>query len=207
LEVKLRGAKLQQANIQNAYLRKADLRNADLTNAILEGADLREANLRESVINANLQDANLEDADLLFADFSSAIGLTADQIQKAKNWKLAKYNPALIKTLEFRQDHNDRIHNKNFSGYVLTEAYLVEADFRYVTLNDAFLKRANLFGADLRGAKLQGTNFQEADLRDILFVGYKQFSEVETLYQAKLDNNLMTQLKNKYHCLFKKPVQ
>jgi len=65
---------------------------------------------------------------------------------------------------------------------------------------------------DLRGADLQGYDFQEADLIEAnlesAFLGeayglsLDQLSKVKTLYDTKLDEKLLIQLKEKYPILF-----
>jgi uncharacterized protein YjbI with pentapeptide repeats len=84
----LLGAGLYQTNLAEAHLNGAILRGANLieTNlakANLVGADLRKSNLE----GANLEGANLEKANLVGAIF------TNQQIKKARNWRLAKYEP------------------------------------------------------------------------------------------------------------------
>jgi uncharacterized protein YjbI with pentapeptide repeats len=85
-------------------------------------------------------------------------------------------------------------------------ACLREADLKEAILNKASLQEVYLRGADLRSAELLGTNFQGADLRGILYSDYKQFINVETLYQAKMDENLMVQIERGDPGLLKKPL-
>jgi uncharacterized protein YjbI with pentapeptide repeats len=77
----LKGRKLTGITLEDVDLRNADLSHADLTNATLTNVNLRNANLR----NANLRNAK---------------GLTVEQVIKAKNWELAKYDRDFCQQLQ-----------------------------------------------------------------------------------------------------------
>lgn len=82
---------LQPTNLQGANLQLADLSGANLS-----GADLRRANLQQ----ANLSGARFDaQTDLAGANLENALGLTAEQVQQAKNWRQARYSPALQQQL------------------------------------------------------------------------------------------------------------
>ena len=89
-EANLSGANLSGANLSGAYLiwanlSGADLSGANLSGANLSGADLSGANLSGANLSgANLSGANLSWADLSGADLSGAVGLTPDQIRRAR---------------------------------------------------------------------------------------------------------------------------
>lgn len=106
----LRGADLSDADCRQAIFVSADLRRADLSAADLSGADLSVANLRGAglrmaklaeaslrgadlagaclsdadLAGTDLAGANLLDADLRKSDLSEAVGLTQEQIAKAR---------------------------------------------------------------------------------------------------------------------------
>ena len=81
----LSGANLSGADLSGADLSEANLRGANLSGANLSGADLREANLRGANLRgAHLGGANLSGADLREANLSGAVGLTPDQIRRAR---------------------------------------------------------------------------------------------------------------------------
>jgi uncharacterized protein YjbI with pentapeptide repeats len=75
-------------------------------------------------------------------------------------------------------------------GAILIKARLEMADLRKAYLNDANLEGAKLWGADLRGT---------------YNLTIEQLSTVESLYEAKLDPDLMEQVKKKYPHLLEKP--
>ncbi|TVM01205.1 MAG: hypothetical protein CV087_11180 [Candidatus Brocadia sp. WS118] len=159
-------------------LNRLEVGDINLQGAYLEGADLWGVYLRQ----ANLQEANLREAALQKADIQEA---------------------------------------------VLEGATLVEANLRRTNLAEANLYNANLYGAHLKGANLRGANLEIADLTKADFSGtnlksayfwgtelqetlnltLEQLSEVETLYQAKLDPELEAQVKEKYPHLLEEPKE
>jgi uncharacterized protein YjbI with pentapeptide repeats len=80
-------------------------------------------------------------------------------------------------------------------GPTLEKANLVEANLLEVNLREANLESANLEWANLKGADLEGT-------RNLSF---DQLSRVKTLYDTKLDKELLISLKEKYPALFAVP--
>ena len=82
----------------------------------------------------------------------------------------------------------------------LEMAYLQGAD-----LKDAHLEGANLIDVHLEGADLTGTNLEEADLKQAKNLTIDQLSKVKTLYDAKLDEQYLIPLKEKYPTLFEEP--
>ncbi len=87
---------------------RADLFEANLQEAYLDEANLQGAYLRE----ANLQGAYLDGANLQGAKLVGAKGLTASQVKKAKNWKLAFYSDDSLKKLGLKPDHNEQVRKK-----------------------------------------------------------------------------------------------
>ena len=166
---------------------KNDLQGVRLAKAILPGIDLS---------GANLQDANLRGIDLRKANLSSAILQNADLsiattlILKSKFYVMeGSFSP-------LDTDHTEP-QRTNLSG---------------ANLYGANLQGASLFGADLRGAIFFETNLKNvylygADLREAKFLFPEQLSKVETLYQAKLDPDLLAQLKEKYPHLLEKLIK
>lgn len=54
-------------------------------------------------------------------------------------------------------------------------------------------------------ANFKGANLERADLREAYNLSFNQLSEVKTLYDAKLDKDLLITLKKKCPLLFEKP--
>jgi hypothetical protein len=93
----------------------------------------------------------------------------------------------------------------------LKEAILKNADLRKACISNANLQAASLAGADLSAAdlfsaelresdlretKLKDALLNEADLRGAKSLTIKQLSEAHTLYLAKMDDDLMEQVKS-----------
>jgi len=112
-EANLQGTYLVEANLQGAYLVEANLQEAFLDEANLKGAKLRGANLQGAKLSeAKLQGAYLDGANLRGATLVGAKGLTASQVKKAKNWKLAFYSDDFLKKLGLPPDHNEKVKKK-----------------------------------------------------------------------------------------------
>jgi BTB/POZ domain-containing protein KCTD9 len=89
------------------------------------------------------------------------------------------------------------------------------ANLQGANLQGANLQLANLQGADLGWTNLQGADLYGADLQEAILRGSNiyltknlsldQLSKVKTLYNAKLDEDTLKTLKEKYPRLFKKP--
>jgi uncharacterized protein YjbI with pentapeptide repeats len=103
-------------------------------------------------------------------------------------------------------------------GAVLSKADLTEANLMGTNLNEADLSGAILAGANLTRANLIGTklesanlanailteadlsnaNLKGADLRSTKNLTLKQLSSVETLVEAKIDSDILQQIKDGY---------
>ena len=129
----------------------------------------------EDFEEANLEGANFERANLEGTDFKKANLEEADL--KGTN---------LVRT--------------NFEGTDLEGANLEGAN-----LEEANLKKANLKRANLKRANLKGVDFEGANLKGVKELTIDQLSKVKTLFNTKLDDILLTQLKEKYPSLFERP--
>jgi uncharacterized protein YjbI with pentapeptide repeats len=78
------------------------------------------------------------------------------------------------------------------------------ANLRGANLQGADLIEANLQGANLQRADLKGSNLQGSNLYKAKNLSFDQLSKVKNLYDAKLDEELFTPLKEKYPALFEK---
>lgn len=87
----LRNSVLRGLDLSRADLVGSDLRNADFRGTILRGAQL----LRARLDGANMFKAVLDDADLEGAVLTGALFLNCAQLIVARNWHLAKRDPAL----------------------------------------------------------------------------------------------------------------
>ena len=215
-------ANLQGANLSEADLSGADLSLANLSGANLEGADLIAANLEEADLSgadlslanffrADLSEADLSGADLSLANFSEAdlslanlsgTDLTAAILSKA-NLSEADLSGADL-TAAILSKAN--LSEANLSEANLPWADLIGVDLIGANLEGTDLIGANLEGANLEGADLSGANFYWANLSEAKNLTIDQLSKVKTLYNAKLDKELLNTLKDTHPDLFESPV-
>jgi uncharacterized protein YjbI with pentapeptide repeats len=96
-------AVLEQTDLSSARLSEANLTGAQLKGTILLDSDLRKTDLRGAFLaGAILRGAELEKANLDGADLRGALGLTAEQVCSATNWRGALMDP------QFRQEVEGR---------------------------------------------------------------------------------------------------
>ena len=162
----LKNTNLQQADLRETDLQEADLGNANLKQANLSGAKLQQTNLGESELqNCIFERANLQQADLRSANLMDAYLWDA-------NLKQAKFGNAILQNTEFVRANLQEVN--------LWNANLEQADLRNVNLKDAYLWGALFINANLTGANN---------------LTIEQVSKVKTLYQTKLDPDLLEQVK------------
>ena len=172
---------LEGIDFKRAYLAGANLQGDFLKGANLQGAYLKGANLKGTYLEgANLKGAYLEGACLIGADLQGADLQGAD------------------------------LQGADLIGTNLQGAYLQRANLQEDYLQRANLKGANLKGADLQGAYLAAADLTEADLKRANLIKAKgltieQLCDAETLYEAKLDEDLLNKVKEKCTHLLKNP--
>jgi hypothetical protein len=85
------------------------------------------------------------------------------ELREAKNWILAYYNTDVLDALGLPSDHNERLHAKNLSGYLLKDVNLEGADLKDMTglnwdqLKAAFTDDMTQFPAYLQASKPVGS--------------------------------------------------
>jgi len=91
----------------------ANLENKDAQGLDLSEADLRDAQLQKVILSgANLQEANLSGANLREAYLFEVKAVTASQIKRATNWRLAFYSDDFLAELNLPADHNETVKKK-----------------------------------------------------------------------------------------------
>jgi uncharacterized protein YjbI with pentapeptide repeats len=86
-----------------------------------------------------------------------------------------------------------------------TERGYCMIDLGEINLFRANLKRINLEKTNLSETNLEEANFEAAFLGEAYGLSLDQLSKVKTLYDTKLDEKLLIQLKEKYPVLFEEP--
>jgi uncharacterized protein YjbI with pentapeptide repeats len=174
-------ARLEGAHLEGAYLMKANLEGAVFMGARLEGADFQWANLK----GTNFQEANLQGTYLRDAHLEDAI-FTSAHLEKAV---LADSN----------------LIGAHLEKAILTDAHLESANLKRTHIQFTHLKGAHLEWSNLEGANLSEANLEGAYLEGAENLTINQLSEVKTLYNAKLDEELLIPLKEKCPALFEAP--
>jgi uncharacterized protein YjbI with pentapeptide repeats len=94
---------LTAVNFSNADLSACTLASS------LDGANFANANPELAAVSGKISHVNFQGADL---GFSTWFGVDFDyprDVQSAKNWNLAFYNPSVLATLGLPADHDDRL--------------------------------------------------------------------------------------------------
>ncbi|MEL6535410.1 MAG: pentapeptide repeat-containing protein [Bacteroidota bacterium] len=161
--------RLNRNKIFNINLVNCHLARTNLSYTVLKESNMNNANLSgANLLQCNLENARLNQANLENANMNQANMLGA--YASGANFKDA----VLIKT-------------------ILERAFLIKADF-----TNAFLMEADLRGAFLTGAEMENANLYKADLRGAIGLTVEQLKSVKTLYQAKFDSELESQLKEEH---------
>lgn len=212
----LNEASFISANLRDSHFSDAKLRGANFTNSDLEKANFDSADLTGAKFsNTNLFGVNFRNANLQNADLKAAKGIYIEQLSEAANFKIALYNQDWLDKLGLKKDHNDRVLAKRFREYDFKGAKLAGADlknadlrtalFNNADLQEADLQEANLSGADMKGTKLGDANFRKAQLEGIKNIKADNFANVKTLFGARMDRDLKSEIEKKYPNLFNLP--
>ena len=212
--IDISGANFNGANLNKAKLHGAKLKGTKLSFAHLEGAELSEANLeRADLFGAKLNGANLKKAKLIWTNLQTA-NLRGVNLERADLTEANLKPPSLFEYSQkgaFREEGVLR-EGVNLLGANLKGASLAGARLEDANLNRANLEEAELYKAHLEGALLFGTNLEKAKLYKAHLEGaqnlsFDQLSNVKTLYGAKLEEDLLIQLKEKCPILFEEPYE
>lgn len=191
----LKDAKLNNAKLMGAYIQSANLSEAELNGANLVGAYIQNTNLTNAKLqNATIKDANLQESILTGSQLKEA-NLEGSDLKKAKLWGAnllkAKLQAAVLEEAEL-------------DGACLYKAQMESANLSGSQLGGVCLKEAKLQFANLEGAEMRNADLQQANLEDANVI-VQQLSTVATLHEAKLDHQLMKEIKESYSHLLKKP--
>ncbi|MHB8103192.1 MAG: pentapeptide repeat-containing protein [Methanosarcina sp.] len=170
------GTDFKYSYLQRAFLERIHFENAKFTFAHLEVAELRECNLE----GASFENGHFEGAYITKSNLKNIFSRDANL--EEVNFVFSNLEGAYLQ------------------GANLKKAILLHANFGGANLAGANLAGANLAGANLEGAYLIGANLKGAENLKV-----DQLSKVKTLYDAKLDDELLIPLKEKYPALFEEP--
>jgi len=185
------GADLTGVNLEYADLRASIFEECNFTEANLLSVTFRGASLRKSLlVRASMRWAILRFSDLAGADFSEA-DLRSVDFQEADMRKVCLSGAVLEEAV---------LIGANLEGAVLSDVSLELADLREANLTGAVLTGASLLAANLKDADLEG-----ADLTDAVDVDLERLVQAKTLYQAKLDEEVLKAVQNAFPQLLLKP--
>jgi uncharacterized protein YjbI with pentapeptide repeats len=195
---KIEDVKKQIDSIKGANLKGRNLNNADMYGAFLVKADLREASLK----GANLKETNLQKANLSYANLEQTWWKWTN-LQEANFWgaNLQQANFPFVNLQEAGFSH------ANLQGASFEDANLKKVNFGNANLEGACIAGAKLQEADFYGANLKKADLYLADLTGAKNLKIEQLSKVKTLYQAKLDPELMEQVRQCCPHLLEKPKE
>lgn len=168
-------------------------REINLDHCHMDHAKLSKLNMiGTSLLSSTLQDAqlietNLEGANLVFADLTRANLLRAN-LRNANIWRA------------------------DLQGTMLQEASLEGADLQDTNLRHSQLTVTNLKGANCEGAKfedadLMGANLEGTNLLHAENLTIEQLSMVDTLYEAKLNPEILKIIENDHPHLLENPAE
>lgn len=201
----LKEAELNSVALIGAKLYLANLSGASLYNAELRGAVLDESNLKV----ANFYNADLTEASLYLAKLNEAKLDLA--ILKKANLELADLEGASLGGANLKQAN---LREANLKRVSLSVSRVLGIDFSkekhewrktHLNLDEDQLEELYQQALNLGETNLDGADFEEANLQGARILKLEQFSNVKTLYKAKLDPKLEKQIKEKYPHLLEKP--
>jgi uncharacterized protein YjbI with pentapeptide repeats len=196
---------LRKTDLSGAYLRDGDLEGAILSDSLLNSADLSGANMQRADLKravlqkANLTKANFQGAFLWQVDLHNAM-LRQANFRKAKLWAAIFRNACMVEAdLEEADMGSVNLQEANLEQAKLRNADLGRSNLRHTNLQNSDLTGAFLGWADMRGAfltdaNLNNANLRAADMTQATGLKAKQLCRSLTLYQARLDESLESQI-------------
>jgi uncharacterized protein YjbI with pentapeptide repeats len=141
----------------------------------------------ESVKGAKLRSANLNNSNML------------DSYLVKANLSLALLKDA---DLQFANLEKAELYRTNLQRANLSHANLQQSKLYKTNMHEAILVEANF-----RNAWIKDINFQSANLEGAKNITEEQLCEVKTLYNAKLDSDLLEEVKKRCPHVLKKPKE
>lgn len=148
-----------------------------------------------NLVNCHLPRTNLNYVNLAGSNINSA------NISQSSLIEVVMENARLNQT-NFENSNLNQANLKGAyaSGANFRDAFLIKANFENAFLikanfNNAFLMEANLRNCYLMGADFENVSLYKADLRGAKGLTVEQLSKVKTLYLARFDDEILSQLK------------
>jgi uncharacterized protein YjbI with pentapeptide repeats len=148
-----------------------------------------------NLVNCHLPRTNLNYVNLAGSNINSA------NISQSSLIEVVMENARLNQT-NFENSNLNQANLKGAyaSGANFRDAFLIKANFENAFLikanfNNAFLMEANLRNCYLMGADFENVSLYKADLRGAKGLTVDQLSKAKTLYLARFDDEMLTQLK------------
>jgi hypothetical protein len=148
-----------------------------------------------NLVNCHLPRTNLNYVNLAGSNINSA------NISQSSLIEVVMENARLNQT-NFENSNLNQANLKGAyaSGANFRDAFLIKANFENAflikaTFNNAFLMEANLRNCYLMGADFENVSLYKADLRGAKGLTVEQLSKVKTLYLARFDDDILSQLK------------
>ncbi|HTF19234.1 MAG TPA: pentapeptide repeat-containing protein [Chryseolinea sp.] len=148
-----------------------------------------------NLVNCHLPRTNLNYVNLAGSNINSA------NISQSSLIEVVMENARLNQT-NFENSNLNQANLKGAyaSGANFRDAFLIKANFENAflikaTFNNAFLMEANLRNCYLMGADFENVSLYKADLRGAKGLTVEQLSKVKTLYLARFDDEILSQLK------------
>lgn len=157
-------------------LNRHKIHDINLVNCHLPRTNLNYVNLASS----NLNSANISQSSLIESNLENA------RLNQT-NFENSNLNQAILKSAYA-------------SGANFKDAFLIKSQFENAFLikanfSNAFLMEANLQNCYLMGADFENASLYKADLRGAKGLTIEQLSKVKTLYLAKFDDEILSQIK------------
>lgn len=157
-------------------LNRHKIHDINLVNCHLPRTNLNYVNLASS----NLNSANISQSSLIESNLENA------RLNQT-NFENSNLNQAILRSAYA-------------SGANFKDAFLIKSQFENAFLikanfSNAFLMEANLQNCYLMGADFENASLYKADLRGAKGLTIEQLSKVKTLYLAKFDDDILSQIK------------
>jgi len=160
----------------------------------------------------NLKKINMKKAILAFADMqqSKLFGIDLQQANLiGTNLKKSYLNQVNLKKANlFRANlESAKLIGSIFRDSNLRETNLKNSDCKGTDFEGAVLVKANLQGADLLSTFFEEADLRDANLKEVKNLTIEQLAGAKTLYQAKLDPELIKRIKKNYPYLLEEPKE